>query len=304
MSIHDLIDSFKERVDKISEEWENIMKLPVFSDGDIIARLEDKLDIVQQQNYSIIIDLDNIKRELQLDKNEENIIFCNKNGLEVNEITNMISSSGQLLESSPMSPSSMVTVSQYLHISEDDAEKILATFPPTDDLSPNEEYNDNNDNDDDIEEKIYNLASEPMFEQSILQERTISENNIRFERGDTVEVKRFDLNMIEAPKTIHQLYDDFDKNLKYQIKDFENQFGKGQLSKLNKIRTYQRRRALISEIEKFSKIFSIDIRQSINIFENYRTVRGKTVPFLYNNLAAVVLEIKNEYESTYYGGIC
>lgn len=303
MSIQDLINSFRERVDKISEEWENIMKLPVFSDGDVIARLEDKLDVVQQQNYSIIIDLDNIKRELQLDKNDENIIFCNKNGLEVNEITNMISSSGHLLESSPMSPSSMVTVSQYLQISEDDAEKILATFPPTDDLSPNEDYNEDNNcdnDDDDIEEKIYNLASEPIFEQSILQERTYSENNIKPEKGGTVEVKRFDLNMIEAPKTINQLYDDFDKNLKYQIKDFENQFGKGQLSKLNKIRTYQRRRALISEIEKFSKLFSIDIRQSIDIFENYRTVRGKTVPFLYNNLATVVLEIKNEYESTYY----
>lgn len=301
MSIQELIDSFKGRVDQISEEWENIMKFPVFSDGDKIARLEDKLDIVQQQNYSIIIDLDNIKRELHLDKNEENIIFCNKNGLEVNETTNMVSSSGNLLESSPMSPSSAVTVSQYLQISEDDAEKILSTFPTTEDMSLNEENNQKEV--DDIEEQIYNLASEPTFEQSILQERTHSESNIKPDKCGSVEVKRFDLNMIEAPKSINQLYDDFDKNLKYQIKDFENQFGKGQLSKLNKIRTYQRRRALISEIEKFSKLFSLDIRKAIDIFESYRTVRGKTVPYLYNNLAAVVLEIKNEYESTYYGGI-
>lgn len=301
MSIQELIDSFKGRVDQISEEWENIMKFPVFSDGDKIARLEDKLDIVQQQNYSIIIDLDNIKRELHLDKNEENIIFCNKNGIEVNETTNMVSSSGNLLESSPMSPNSAVTVSQYLQISEDDAEKILSTFPPTEDMSLNEENNQKEV--DDIEEQIYNLASEPTFEQSILQERTHSESNIKPDKCGSVEVKRFDLNMIEAPKSINQLYDDFDKNLKYQIKDFENQFGKGQLSKLNKIRTYQRRRALISEIEKFSKLFSLDIRKAIDIFESYRTVRGKTVPYLYNNLAAVVLEIKNEYESTYYGGI-
>ncbi|KAG0669430.1 hypothetical protein C6P45_003783 [Maudiozyma exigua] len=301
MSIQELIDSFKGRVDQISEEWENIMKFPVFSEGDMIARLEDKLDIVQQQNYSIIIDLDNIKRELHLDKNEENIIFCNKNGLEVNETTNMVSSSGNHLESSPMSPSSAVTVSQYLQISEDDAEKILSTFPPTEDMSLNEEYNQKEV--DDIEEQIYNLASEPTFEQSFLQERTHSECNIKPEKCGAVEVKRFDLNMIEAPKSINQLYDDFDKNLKYQIKDFENQFGKGQLSKLNKIRTYQRRRALISEIEKFSKLFSLDIRRAIDIFESYRTVRGKTVPYLYNNLAAVVLEIRNEYESTYYGGI-
>ena len=301
MSIQELIDSFKGRVDQISEEWENIMKFPVFSDGDKIARLEDKLDIVQQQNYSIIIDLDNIKRELHLDKNEENIIFCNKNGLEVNETTNMVSSSGNLLESSPMSPNSAVTVSQYLQISEDDAEKILSTFPPTEDMSLNEENNQKEV--DDIEEQIYNLASEPTFEQSILQERTHPESNIKPDKCGSVEVKRFDLNMIEAPKSINQLYDDFDKNLKYQIKDFENQFGKGQLSKLNKIRTYQRRRALISEIEKFSKLFSLDIRKAIDIFESYRTVRGKTVPYLYNNLAAVVLEIKNEYEPTYYSGI-
>lgn len=301
MSIQELIDSFKGRVDQISEEWENIMKFPVFSDGDKIARLEDKLDIVQQQNYSIIIDLDNIKRELHLDKNEENIIFCNKNGIEVNETTNMVSSSGNLLESSPMSPNSAVTVSQYLQISEDDAEKILSTFPTTEDMSLNEENNQKEV--DDIEEQIYNLASEPTFEQSILQERTHSESNIKPDKCGSVEVKRFDLNMIEAPKSINQLYDDFDKNLKYQIKDFENQFGKGQLSKLNKIRTYQRRRALISEIEKFSKLFSLDIRKAIDIFESYRTVRGKTVPYLYNNLAAVVLEIKNEYEPTYYSGI-
>ncbi|SMN18473.1 similar to Torulaspora delbrueckii TDEL_0E03490 hypothetical protein [Maudiozyma saulgeensis] len=295
MNIEEVINSFKTIVNQIAEEWDTIMKLPIFSDSDIIERLEEKLDVVQRQNYSIIIDLNNIKRELHLDKKEENIIFCNQTNDEKNETTNIISSSGQFLESSPMSPHSIAAVSQYLQISEDEAEKFMSNIPLSHEMSYPENFEEEND------ENIYNLQSEPPCEEIILEQTVpVSENNKKEQGNGPIAVKRFDLNMIEAPKTIKQLYDDFDKNLKYQIKDFENQFGKGQLSKLNKIRTYQRRRALISEIEKFSTMFSIDIRKAIDIFEKYRTLRGRTVPFLYNNLASVVMEIKTEYESSYY----
>ncbi|CAB4252387.1 similar to Torulaspora delbrueckii TDEL_0E03490 hypothetical protein [Maudiozyma barnettii] len=295
MTIEEIIDSFKIIVNQIAEEWDTIMKLPTFLDCDIIERLEEKLDVVQRQNYSIIIDLNNIKRELQLDKREENIIFCSQDNNDKNETTKIISSSGLFLESSPISPNSIAAVSQYLQIDEDEVENVMSQVPSSHDIPQPECFEGKH------EENIYHIRSEPPCEEGILQDTIpISENNKIDQACGSISVKRFDLNMIEAPKTIKQLYDDFDKNLRFQIKDFENQFGKGQLSKLNKIRTYQRRRALINEIEKFSTMFSIDIRIAIEIFEKYRTVRGRTVPFLYNNLTSVVMEIKTEYESSYY----
>lgn len=290
MTITEIIESFKSRVDLITEEWENITKFPIYSDIDKVIRLENKLDIVQEQNYSIIIDLNNIKRELNMDITEENVVFCSKITDDAQENIERLLSDEKILESSPVSYATVNDVNdvnEYLKIDENDDDIILSSIPET------QEYVES-DNDENMN---YDVQTEPIIVDNELRSSiSILDINKRYSNREIATIKNFELNMIETPKNIHQLYDDFDKNLRHQIKEFETTFGKGQLSKLNKIRTYQRRRALICEIEKFSKIFSVDLNHAMEFFDNFRKSRGKTVPWLYNNLAKIVEEVKLEYK--------
>lgn len=289
MGIKDVINSFEKRVDIITEEWDDIMKLPANTPVEKIERLEEKIDIVQEQNYSIIIDLNNIKRELNIDKTQETVVFCStklNDGYNEDELIP--------IEGTPEADRSLAS-----HHSMDDIVTFLRFDNCEDDDFPTEcipsspprwEHNDENDGDN------FGLSSgcgsRLQFPNNT---RELNENNKRPRSGDTSCAKSFDLNMLDTPSTIFQLYDDFSNNLKYQIMDFERTFGKGQLSKLNKIRTYQRRRALISEIERFSAQCSVDIRVAIGIFEKFRQKRGKSVPWLYNNLAKIIDEINTEF---------
>ena len=293
MGIRDVIKSFQCRVDTISEEWDNIMKLPANSPAEKIERLEEKLDVVQEQNYSIIIDLNSIKRELNLDKTQDTNAFCSTN----------INDSYHKDEFIPVEGTPEADHSFASHHSIDDINTFLkfeaceTSGSPSHSLPsspPRWTYNDENE-----PGEFHDKSTTDHYLQFPNNTRDVNEHNKRPRSFDSSCVKSFDLNMLDTPRNIFQLYDDFSNNLKYQIMDFERTFGKGQLSKLNKIRTYQRRRALISEIDRFSAQFSVEIRETIGIFEKFRQKRGKSVPWLYNNLAKVIDEIKTDFTNLY-----
>lgn len=84
------------------------------------------------------------------------------------------------------------------------------------------------------------------------------------------------------------MYYEYEHQLRPQILEFEKRYGKGQISRLPKVRTYQRRRALINEIEKFARREGKSIEEAVQYFEEIRTQNKKTVPWLYNNLNRIL----------------
>ncbi|KAH3899390.1 uncharacterized protein SCDLUD_004833 [Saccharomycodes ludwigii] len=106
------------------------------------------------------------------------------------------------------------------------------------------------------------------------------------------EIENFNLAMKEAPESVSEVYYEYENKLKKQVQDFEKKYGKGQLSRISKIRTLQRRGALTSEINKYALSQNITTEQAIAFFQNIIVEKNKSVPWLYSNLAKVL----NEYE--------
>ena len=101
-------------------------------------------------------------------------------------------------------------------------------------------------------------------------------------------VENYQLVMTDCPKSVHDLYQEFYTDTKLQILHFEQKFGVGQLSKLPKLRTYQRRSALINAINKYAKYNLLDIEHAIDYFQTIVDDNDKTIPWLYNNLAKIM----------------
>lgn len=108
---------------------------------------------------------------------------------------------------------------------------------------------------------------------------------------DSQEIENYDLQIIDNPRSVAEVYHEYETSLKSQIEDFERLFGKGQLSKLPKIRTYQRRRALVTEIDKYATTYDKSTQEAIEFFEQVRKMKRRTVPGLYNNLGKILREL-------------
>lgn len=108
---------------------------------------------------------------------------------------------------------------------------------------------------------------------------------------DSKEIENYDLQIIDNPRSVAEVYHEYETSLKSQIEEFERLFGKGQLSKLPKIRTYQRRRALVTEIDKYATTYNKSTHDAIEFFERVRKARKRTVPGLYNNLGKILKEL-------------
>lgn len=108
---------------------------------------------------------------------------------------------------------------------------------------------------------------------------------------DSQEIENYDLQIIDNPRSVAEVYHEYENSLKSQIEEFERLFGKGQLSKLPKIRTYQRRRALVTEIDKYATSYNKTTHEAIEFFEKVRIAKKRTVPGLYNNLGKILKEL-------------
>ncbi|QLQ81007.1 hypothetical protein HG537_0E03620 [Torulaspora globosa] len=106
------------------------------------------------------------------------------------------------------------------------------------------------------------------------------------------EAEHYDLKVIDNPTSVAEVYHEYTTSLKGQIEEFERLFGKGQLSKLPKIRTYQRRRALVTEIDKYATTYDKSTHEAIEFFERVRKNKKRTVPGLYNNLGKIMKELE------------
>lgn len=107
---------------------------------------------------------------------------------------------------------------------------------------------------------------------------------------DWVDISEFTLQMSNQPTTVFALYSEFETSLGPQMLEYEKRYGKGQSSRLPRIRTFQRRRALVSEIDKFSRRTGRPIEEAIAYFELIRTRNRRSVAWLYNNLTRIMKE--------------
>lgn len=110
--------------------------------------------------------------------------------------------------------------------------------------------------------------------------------------AESHEIEQFDLKVIDNPRSVGDVYHEYTTSLKSQIEEFERRFGKGQLNKLPKIRTYQRRRALVTEIDKYATTYNKSTHEAIEFFEKVRKTKKRTVPGLYNNLGKILKELE------------
>lgn len=108
---------------------------------------------------------------------------------------------------------------------------------------------------------------------------------------DVLEIEKFDLQMVENPDTVAELYEEFLTISVPKLCAFQKKFGKGQISKIPKIRTFQRRRALVAEIDKYAATHNTSINESIQHFEILRIEKKKSVPWLYNNFNKIQDEL-------------
>ncbi|KAL6949775.1 hypothetical protein ACO0QE_000436 [Hanseniaspora vineae] len=102
------------------------------------------------------------------------------------------------------------------------------------------------------------------------------------------DIETFQLIITEAPESVAKLYDEFETSVKQQIHQFELKYGKGKLSKIPKIRTYQRRAALVREIQSYANVNRCSVDEAIQFFDKLVNDNKKSVAWLYNNLAKVL----------------
>lgn len=217
-----------------------------------INMLESKLDKIQELNYEIIVDLTRMKNALEITDDQSNNLFLYEKKDNTNYDENM----------------------DYINIPH-------STFVPLGECVP---------------------ALSPGYNQDELSEATPSEDHIdhiplKDSTSQNIEdfnysIDKFEFVMLDTPKTVVELYADYENNIRNQVALFERLFGKGQMSKINNIRTYQRRRALVCEIQNFSRDFDISIPETLELFESYRLSRSKSVAWLYNNLTKVLPDLR------------
>lgn len=392
MNLDEIIESFKVRVNKLTQDWDAVTSTSLHTLDDELKLLKAKLDLVQEQNSAIIVDLDHIKKVLNLDDDASNNVFTllNTPGDGLGDAANIAANAvaAATLDSqqhSPNTPQSETSSHHPHHLPTHalDVSSISSLATSLDaDLHPlkkrrmsltlkgeketrgehtlpigngpairrgscasgtsasvantdvaangvedadgtavgshggshhenhqssrdlvNDENRDDVDlNDDDADQRTianHALKANKPRAAGYLHMRTNGESSAsthhhlarrQLPAVHLQEIEDYELQMVDNPKSVAELYAEFDNSLKMQIMDFEKRFGKGQLSRIPKIRTYQRRRALVSEIDKYARFTNKSTEDAIQFFESIRNEKNKSVAWLYNNLGRVLAE--------------
>lgn len=314
MNLDEIIESFKSRVNRLSQDWDTLISTSLNSPEEELKLLKAKLDLVQEQNSAIIVDLDQIKKVLNLDDDVSNNVFT------------LLNTAGDGLSdaaTSALAANEMVAAA----ISEHHSQLHHHHQPPN---TPQSETSSNSNHatsgldiatlafeqdiqvlkrrrtssecspgvsiakvgiDEDEEDITIQKERNPGF--AHLQQRQ-PHRHISTRRAlpasHLQEIEDYELQMIDSPKDVNELYREFDTSLKLQIMEFEKRYGKGQLSRIPKIRTYQRRRALVSEIDRYARFTNKSTEDAIRFFDDIRVEKNKTVAWLYNNLGKILAE--------------
>lgn len=334
MNLDEIIESFKLRVNKLSQDWDALTSVTLGTPEDELKLLKAKLDLVQEQNSAIIVDLDHIKKVLNLDDDASNNVFTllGSAGDGLSDAANIAANAVAAATASmdhhhhhhhhhhpPNTPQSETASQHHLHSHGLDVASIssLATSLDSDlhtlkkrrtsgfekgnnseqlggtDCTSKKQHNSvevvHNGSTASVTAASTDTAAMPTVNGSHIHHNHISARRT-LPPAHIQEIEDYELQMIDNPKSVAELYDEFDNSLKLQILEFEKKFGKGQLSRIPKIRTYQRRRALVSEIDKYARFTNKSTEDAIHFFENIRNEKNKTVAWLYNNLGRVLAE--------------
>lgn len=310
MTLDEIIDSFKLRVNRLSQDWDTLTTNELTLPQDQLELLKTKLDLVQEQNSTIIVDLDHIKKVLNLDDDASNNVFTllSTTGDSLHEesinLKNMTDPNNN--HASPNTPQSEVSStfniqSNALNPHDVPPDLDVASISTLTESLDHEITNSlkrtkHNENDDELDIEEFK-SPKKRKKKGIYFHGPLSaaKPNGNFTRRPIPqhhlqEIEDYHLKMIDCPKSVYELYNEFHKSLKLQILEFEKRFGTGQMSKIPKIRTYQRRKALVSEIDRYSRFSNKPTDEAIQFFESIRLAKGKTVAWLYNNLGRILEE--------------
>lgn len=339
MNLDDITKSFKNRVDKLAEDWDALNASPAHlgADEDELKLLKRKLDMVQEQNAAIMIDLDYMKRILAVEEyspsNPFTLLSTGSDSLHVPAAPSLD------IQRPPSTPQSEPTPRRHRNSLSARSSHILyhqlAGFPlqsqgpgvgAIDDPAaaanletdlrafrkpliipsgvagaPMEQqvsgelvqnvgmtipgY-------EDIHQQEKPISPKDTTQQMLLEEVHSEEAMPTITGADLNDIEQYDLKIIDNPRSVAEVYHEYATSLKAQIEEFERLFGKGQLSKLPKIRTYQRRRALVTEIDKYATTYNKSTHEAIEFFEKVRKSKKRTVPGLYNNLHRILKELE------------
>ncbi|AET41190.1 transcription activator GCR1-like domain-containing protein Ecym_7364 [Eremothecium cymbalariae DBVPG len=324
MNLDDIIESFKSRVNRLSQDWDTLISTSLNTPEEELKLLKAKLDLVQEQNSAIIVDLDQIKKVLNLDDDASNNVFTllNTAGDGLSDAATSALAANEMVAAAISEHHGQVHHHHHHHHPHHHQ-------PPN---TPQSETSSNS-NHATAGLDIASLAFDQDI-QALKRRRTSSECStgvsiakvgIEEDEEDVVtiqkdrnaaalghlqqrqphrhistrralpashlqEIEDYELQMIDSPKDVNELYREFDTSLKLQIMEFEKRYGKGQLSRIPKIRTYQRRRALVSEIDRYARFTNKSTEEAIQFFDTIRVEKNKTVAWLYNNLGKILAE--------------
>ncbi|AAS52916.1 AER235Cp [Eremothecium gossypii ATCC 10895] len=318
MNLDDIIESFKSRVNRLSQDWDTLVSTSLSAPEEELKLLKTKLDLVQEQNSAIIVDLDQIKKVLNLDDDASNNVFT------------LLNTAGDGLSdaaTSALTANEMVAAAINEHHGQVHHHHHHHHQPPN---TPQSETSSNSNHatagldiaslafDHDIQalkrrrtssdcsagvsiakvgieeddEDVVAMQKERATLAHMQQRHTHRHISTRrsLPASHLQEIEDYELQMIDSPKDVNELYREFDTSLKLQIMEFEKRYGKGQLSRIPKIRTYQRRRALVSEIDRYARFTNKSTEEAIQFFDDIRMEKNKTVAWLYNNLGKILAE--------------
>lgn len=266
-NIERIIHTFQSRVDTLQTDWnvlcDAVCNSKCQSVNGQIALLKSKLDLIQQQHTGIIVDLGIIKTHLlahDLDMNnqflteEQEVDFdVNKENEDPLPLLGIDETEADISEGPKVFKEEFKNEILFSSLSRE-AENASREMPSRYKVAKSQHSS-----------KIRPLGAKDL-------------NN----------VENYHLIMTDCPKSVHDLYHEFYTDTKLQILHFGEKHGAGQLSKLPKLRTYQRRSALVNAINKYAKGKNITVEQSIEHFQGIVEENDKTIPWLYNNLAKIL----------------
>ncbi|CDO96355.1 unnamed protein product [Kluyveromyces dobzhanskii CBS 2104] len=266
-NIDRIINAFQTRVDTLQTDW-NVLCDAIYNSkcqgiNGQISLLKSKLDLVQQQHTGIIVDLGIIKTHLlatDQDLNNQFLTEDQKDDLNANK-------------------------------ENEEPVPILGIDDPATDVFNTPKVFKEEFQNDVLFSSVDRDSSKPLHalppKYKVSKTQSLAKNKILSE-SDSGITNNYLLVMTDCPKSVHDLYHEFYTDTKLQILHFEERHGAGQLSKLPKLRTYQRRSALMNAINRYAKGKNLSIDKAIEFFQSIVNENDKTIPWLYNNLAKIL----------------
>ncbi|SCU93864.1 LAFA_0F18602g1_1 [Lachancea sp. 'fantastica'] len=336
MSFDSIIESVKVRIDSLTRDWNELNAATAETPNDELKQLEDKLNLVQEQNTLIILELGRIKKLLSIEEDKANNLFsavvdtsgnalnlpgCTDNEFVITPNDKVQRKNSEWLPSigsqklprpdstierltdsnhdfSPLNRYPLAfNVQSFLNHSPSPWKRSLDAESPAESRKRFRQegpVNDENEYSDYQKLQHLQLVESPSGKPIVKpQLRPLLASNVhKVDNTKTFEpqvsMKDFKFLMSSAPPSIPAMYQEYECVLRPQILDFEQKFGKGQLSKLPQVRTYQRRRALACEIGKYATRNGITIEEAVRYFESIRVRNNKTVAWIYNNLTDIL----------------